>query len=274
MERMELQQQRLERWGQTPQTRITNPAEGADLIERVGLATLFPVSPEIPDLFSAYMGDPEAKTDAKWDSPSGEVYTWRWELGRSEAAFYTAIVRCRPTWVRWSLLPAVLRLRAELRPLEDLYAAGELSRDAYRVGQVLQAAERPLSTGELRSQAGFPTGKSERAAYLKAVEELDIRLLVAKVFSKENEDMYHVWVAARYPQQVEEAVKMTREQALDLFLHAYLPHAAYVVPTVLAKHLSLPEAELRAGLARLAESGYVILVSLPDVKGACYTWNA
>ena len=42
---------------------------------------------------------------AEWDSPAGEVYVWRWALGRKEVAFYSAIVRKRPTWVSWTLLP-------------------------------------------------------------------------------------------------------------------------------------------------------------------------
>src|SRR5256885_14228726 len=56
-------------------------------IERVGVATLSPASPEFPNLFSAYVGDPHTKTDSGWETPSGEVYGWRWTLGRSSAAF-------------------------------------------------------------------------------------------------------------------------------------------------------------------------------------------
>lgn len=264
---------RLECWRQTPQTRIHSSQEAVALIEQVGIATLYPVSSEIPNLFHAYMGDSKAKTDSEWDSPSGEVYTWRWHLGRQEAAFYTVIVRSRPTWVRWDLLPALLRLRGELRPLEELYAAGELSRDAFRIGEALQTAGAALSTGELRRQAGFPTGKSERAAYLKAVEELDTRLLLAKVFSKSDEEMYHALVSARYPQHIQAAEQMTRAQALEQFFLAYLPHARYAMPALLAKHLKLPEAELRASLDHLTQRGCANAVSIPEKKGTYYVWN-
>ncbi|HZT41039.1 MAG TPA: hypothetical protein VFA07_02560 [Chthonomonadaceae bacterium] len=267
------QVRRLECWRQTPETRIQSPQEAVALIEEVGMETLYPVSSEIPNLFSAYMGDPETKTDSEWDSPSGEVYTWRWYLGRQEAAFYTAIVRSRPTWVRWDLLPALLRLRGELRPLEELYEAGKLSRDAFRIGEALQAGGTALSTGELRRQAGFPMGKSERAAYLKAVEELDTRLLLAKVFSKNDEEMYHALVAQQYPQHVQAAEQMTRAQALEQFLLAYLPHAQYALPALLAKHLKLPEAELRAGLEHLTLRGCAAAIPLSE-KDTRYVWNS
>jgi hypothetical protein len=269
----QVEARRRQRWCQTPKTRVAGPEEATRLIERVAIATLFPASSEIPNLFHAYVGDPGAQTSSQWDSPSGHVYGWRWALGRREAAFYSALVRGRPTWISWALFPATLRLCGELRTPDELYDAGEFSGDAYRIAQALDAAGGVLSTGELRRQAGFPTGKSQRAAYLKAVDELDNRLLLAKVFSADDDDMRHALVRARYPEHVAAAEKMTRVDALDAFLTTYLPAAVYAVPTVLAKHLKLPEAELRAGLDRLAEAGQATTLMLPDQKGLCYLWE-
>src|SRR5918911_907993 len=93
---------RRQRWCQTPKTRVAGPEEATRLIERVGIATLFPASPEVPNLFHAYVGDPGAQTSSQWDSPSGHVYGWRWALGRREAAFYSVLVRGRPTWMSWT----------------------------------------------------------------------------------------------------------------------------------------------------------------------------
>jgi hypothetical protein len=219
------------------------------------------------------MGDPEAGTESAWDSPSGEVYTWRWVLGRREVAFYTAIVRDRPTWVSWTLLPAVIRLRGELRALDELHDSGVISPGAYRLGVALEEAGGALSTGELREHAGFPTGKEQRAAYLRAMAELDTRLLVAKVFTSDGDEMSHALVAARYPDHVATAERLSLEQALDQFLTAYLPHAAYAVPAVLARHLKVPEPELRAGLERLAAAGCATPLTLPEIKGLCYAWH-
>ena len=245
-------QQRLQNWCQTPETRLSGDSMAPALIERVGVATLYPVSPEIPNLFSAYVGDPDAKTDSGWDTPSGEVYGWRWTLGRQATAFYTALIRRRPTWIRWSLLPALLRLYGTLRPPDELYEAGQLSADAYRIAQTLEAAAGALSTGELREQAGFLRGASSRAAYLKAVEELETQLLLAKVFLSEGDTMHHTLVRKQYPDQVAAAERMTLDEALDQFLQVYLPQAIYANPPILAKDLKLPKATLHTALERLS----------------------
>lgn len=269
-----LRQMRLERWAQTAASRTPGPDAAADLIERVGIATHYPASPEIPNLLHAYTGDPEARVEASWDSASGHVYTWRWALGKRGAAFYAAIVRKRPTWVAWRLLPAALRLRGETRSAEDLYAAGELSAGARRVAGALAGRTDPVETGELRHAAGYPTGKEHRAAYLRAVEELETRLLLAKVFTGgEDEDgeaaMGHVLVAERWPDACREAAALTRDAAMDALLAAYLPQAAYIAPTPFARHLVLPEPEVRAACERLAASGAARVIAIDGQRGAC-----
>ena len=179
----ELRAQRLAAWRQTAERRIAGPDEGAVLINALGLVTLYPVTPETPNLYHAYVGDPERPTDSKWDSPSGQVYTWRWVLGRQAVACYTVVVRKRPTWIAWDLLPATLRLLSDPRMPDELLHLGIISPEAHRVARALEEAERPLSTSELREAAGFPTGKEQRAAYQKALAELDARLLLTRVFS-------------------------------------------------------------------------------------------
>ncbi len=269
-----LVRRRLTNWRQTEATQLAGSEDAPDLIERLGLVTHFPTSPEVPNLFHAFMGDPEATVDSGHDSPSGHVYTWRWTLGGQKVAFYGTIVRNRPTWARWSLLPALLRLRGEIRTASELYEAGELSHNALRIAEALEASEGALSTGELRQEADFPTGKEQRAAYLKALDELDRRLLVAKIFSADSTDMSHALVSMRYPDARAAAVKLTRGAALDELLQAYLPYAVYVVPNTLAKHLGLPEPELRAMLERMEAERMLSAATLPGTKGTCYVWRA
>lgn len=265
---------RLRNWCQTPDTRIPDPAAAAVLIERLGIATLYPVSPEVPNLFHAYLGNHEAKTDSAWDTPSGEVYAWRWDLGRMEAGFYTAIVRGRPTFVSWELLPAMLRLRGELRTSDELYDLGALSDGAYRIVQALEQSDGVLGTGELRQAANFPTGKEHRAAYLKAVEELDTRLILAKVFSPDDTEMRHTLVATRYRRQLDEAETLKEDDALDRVLLAYAPPAVYIVPTVLARHLKLAEDRLTAALERLRARELMRLDTIAGHKGDVYVWTS
>lgn len=267
-----LHARRLACWRQTPDTHLADAAAAVPLINQLGLVTLYPVSPEIPNLYHAYVGDPNRPTDSKWDSPAGQVYSWRWTLGRQKVAFYTALVKKRSTWVSWALLPAVLRLWGELRMPDELYDTGVITLEAYRIARALDDAGHPLSTGELRERAGFPTGKEQRAAYLKAVEEVETRLLLAKVFEEGEDDAFHALVADRYREHMDAADRMTRDDALNAFLSAYLPSAVYALPVPLARHLKLPEADLRAALERLVAAEHAARASFDDVKGQCYMW--
>jgi hypothetical protein len=265
-------QQRLHNWCQTPGTRLPGDHMAPAFIERVGVATLYPASPEIPNLFWAYLGDHGARNDSGWDTPSGEVYTWRWKVGRKSAAFYTALIRRRPTWIRWSLLPAILRLCGSLRPPEELYEVGLLSGSAYRIAQTLEAAAGALGTGELREQAGFPRGAPSRAAYLKAVEELETHLLLAKVFLSEGDAMHHTLVRKQYPDLVAAAERLSLDEALEQFLQVYLPQAVYANPTILARDLKLPTAALYAAFEGLVATGKVVPLPL-TANSSGYMWH-
>ena len=264
--------QRLANWRQTPETKLPGPDEAPELIDRLGMVTLFPASPEVPNLYHAYMGDPDRKTDAKYDSPSGEVYTWRWSLGHKAAAFYTTLVKKRPTWISWPLVPALLRLIAETRTAEELYQAGELSEAARRIARALSENGGVLNTGDLRKKADFPTGKEYRAAYLKAVEELERRGYLAKVFSEreDDEEMYHAFIPVRYTDKLDAARQMSETEARRQLLESYLSHAIYVLPVTLAKHLELPKGSFAAELEQLCTEGRVKKYASPDLKEPCY----
>ncbi|HEX9039139.1 MAG TPA: hypothetical protein VF808_19315 [Ktedonobacterales bacterium] len=287
----ELRARRLSAWRQTAERRIAGPDEGAELIETLGLVTLYPVTPETPDLYHAYVGDPDRPTDSKWDSPSGQVYTWRWILGRRESACYTIVVKKRPTWIAWDLLPAVLRLLSDPRMPDELLHLGVISPDAFRVAHALEEAERPLSTSELREAARFPTGKDQRAAYQKALAELDARLLLTRVFSSdaraasdpapaagetagegEMVGMGHTLFSVSYRAQVDAAERLTREQALDQALSRYLPGAVWATTRPLSRALGIPQPELDAALSRLELQRKTRPLALKEIAGPAWLW--
>ncbi len=287
----ELRARRLGAWRQTAERRIVGPDEGAELIGALGLVTLYPVTPEAPNLYHAYVGDPDRPTDSKWDSPSGQVYTWRWALGRREAACYTVVARKRPTWIAWDLLPAILRLLSDPRMPDELLHLGIISPEAHRVAQALEEAGRPLSTSELREAARFPVGKEQRAAYQKALAELDARLLLARVFSPdaraasdpapaegessgegEMTGMGHALFSVSYREHVDAAERMTREQALDQLLTRYLPGAIWVATKPLSRALGLPQPELDAALARFQERGQAQPLTLAEIRAPAWLW--
>jgi hypothetical protein len=255
MDLQNLERSRQVNWGQTPESKCPQVDCAPALIDRLGIVTHYPTSPELPNLLHAYTGSPDTRVQSEWDSASGDVYTWRWLLGRRNAGFYTAIVQKRPTWVAWSLLPAVLCLRSDSRAIDEIYDTGDMSAEAYRVARALEDAGSPVGTGDLRQAAGFPVGKAQRNAYLKAVAELDGKLLVAKVFSDADEDMRHVLVSTRYPEHVASAEGLSPEAALRQILEHYLPHAAFVRPAPFAKAMGISIVALLAALDEMARAG-------------------
>jgi hypothetical protein len=248
--------ERLANWCQTPDTRIPDAEVAAEFIARVGLATVFAVSPEIPDLFHAHMGDPDARTEMEWDSPSGLVYSWRWVLGRKKAGFYGTVVRKRPTFVCWSLLPIVLRLWGDLRPPDELFDLGVISAEAYRICEVIERSDRPLSTGEIRREAGFPTGKDYSKAYHKAIDELGSRMVITTEFPADDAggegSKHHGLTYSRHPEAMADADRLRFDDAMEEFLRVYLRSAVYVVPKSLARDLKVPVQSLTESLERIS----------------------
>jgi len=257
MDFQQLKKQRLRSWCQDGEHRVPDPTAAVEFIRRHGVATLYAASPEVPNLFWAYMSEPDAKSEAKWDSPSGHVYGWRWDLGRSAAAFYGALVSKKPTWIAWDVLSTVLGFAMDRREPEAQYADGMLSNEAIRIVRAFEGTAGVLSTKDLRQRAGFPTGKAERAAYLRGVEELDSRLLLAKIFDVggEGDDMSHALVRVKYESQVAEALQLSPEKALESFLGRYLPQAIYIEPKVFTKHLRLSAATMDAAIEGLVGLG-------------------
>lgn len=256
LELEELQARRRRNWRQVPEASVPTSEEARAFIDEVGLVTLYAASPEFPSLYQAHMGDPNPPTFATWDSPSGFVYTWRWELGRPHAAFYGVVVAKKPTWIAFDRLPTVLGALMERRTPQELYEAGELSADGLRVAEAFTGTEGVLSTKELRARAGFEKGKESRAAYLKAVEELDARLWLAKRFFGEGEadEMHHALVRTHYAEAAQAGLAMDRTDALTDFLAGHLAHAAYFDPKAVGRHLKVDPAIYAAAIDRLEKN--------------------
>jgi hypothetical protein len=252
-----LKAKRLAKWRQDGSSKIPDPDAAAAFIDEVGICTHYAASSEFPNLFQGYMGDGNAKTTASWDSPSGHVYTWRWALGRKHVAFYGAIVAGKPTWVSWEVLPYLLAACMEMRTPDELYDAGLISEPAYKVASAFDGTDGVLSTKELRERAGFPTGKDNRARYLKALGELESLLLIAKRFGEgpAGEDMNHALVDVHYREFSEKARAGGPEAGLVGLLERYLPGAVFLDPKVFSRHLRLSPEALDAAIGAMVAAG-------------------
>lgn len=250
MDRLDLEERRRTRWRQRPELKVATPEDAVPFIDQMGICTLYPACSEVPNLMHAYVGDPDYKAEAKWDSPSGQIYPWRWILGARQAAYYGVLVGKKPTFVSWRLLPQVLGAFKERRHPEELFALGELSENAMRVARALEEAGRPLATDALRSAAGFPIGKENRNAYLKALEELELKVLVAKRFETEDA-MLHALVDLEYREAADQAHELDPEEALVAVLTKIVHASGFVELKPLARGFRVAEVRMEQALKRV-----------------------
>jgi len=260
----ELQEARKRNWRQVPESRIETPEAAIPFLSEAGIVTLYAASPEFPSLYQAHMGDPNPPSFQTWDSPSGYVYTWRWEIGRPHVAFYGVVVAKKPTWVSFDQLPNVLAALTDRRTPQQAYAAGDLSSNALAVAQAFDGTDGVLSTKDLRARAGFEKGKESRAAYLKAVDELDTRLWLGKRFALEGDgdEMLHALVRSHYQEAHASAMAMTPLEGLTGLLAHHLRSAAYLDPKVIGRHLKVAPPLLSAALDQLTAQGVGHLQSI------------
>ncbi len=85
--------------------------------------------------------------------------------------------------------------------------------------------------------------------------------------------MHHTMVRVRYPDHVAAAEHLSRDDAMDAFLATYLREAVYAAQPTLAKHLSLPPAEVDAGLQRLVSAGHATVTPDPGSREILYLWH-
>jgi len=234
---------RLQLWRQDGRNNLPDSAGAVQLINQMGLVTLYGASPEFPSLLLAHIGRPDYIAEASWDTPAGFVYGWRWDLGKAASAFYSTIVAKKPTWVSWLQLPTVLGALLNRQEPAEFYRSGQLSRDAWKLFEALEGSKEPLTTKELRLAAGFPTGKENRAAYLKAVEELETHLWLAKVFSPsgEGDEMSHGLVSKLYPDAFRKAISTERGDAIRALAKNHLSSSVFIDAAVFTKHLRLDQ---------------------------------
>jgi hypothetical protein len=260
-----LEKHRLRNWRQDGTNSIPNPEAAVDFVNQVGVCPLYKASSEFPNLFQSYVGDPNAKADSGWDTASGEVYSWRWKIGKTDSAFYAAIVGRKPTWVSWPMLPFCLAALMERRTPDELFDLGLISVNAHKIASVLDDAGGVLSTKELRAQAGFPTGKENRNAYLKAVGELESFVLLAKKMApgEDSDDMSHALIPSFYRAQTDKALAMSQHDGLNELVRVYIKFAAYLKPIAFAKSLKLPKEVVletlpELGLKQIEDQGQTI----------------
>jgi hypothetical protein len=156
------------------------------------------------------------------------MWTWAWQwkddLATHRRLYYGKVIRRKPSYVSLTMMPAFYALSGNVGEPDDYlqaYREGRLSMMAKSVYEHILAQGR-TSTWTLRRRY-VPRGESG-ATFHRALDELQGRLLVAKVGEEEEWrngfiwDAFHRWM----PSVVESAASLSAETAAARVLTAYL----------------------------------------------------
>ena len=148
--------------------------ECVQFLDQVGMATVLPGKQALlPCLLWQAQGHRGAFSGE--DAAFHNIWTWKDELPAQRLAFAGRLLGHQVLLVHVRLLPALLGYRGRL-DVAELYAAGELSRDAFRLWQRLGQVGAPQGRKELRMGLGLGDKKGA-GLFDRACRDLE-RLLV------------------------------------------------------------------------------------------------
>lgn len=227
--------------------RVRTAAACRRFVEHLGFCYAFTSGPGgIPGLFDVIA---TRSTDRMWS------WTWSWKdsLVTRRQLYYGRVLRRKPTFIALAYLPAFYALSGNVGEPDDYllaYRAGHLSLLARELYEQIER-EGPLDTWQLRRR--FVSGGESGSRLHRALGELQERFLIAKVAEVEGRGSYaYIWdTFARWmPEVVDQAARITGEEAAGLVLHGYLRIVGATTPRQVADLFHWPPSLLRAAAAR------------------------
>ena len=209
--------------------RVRNPAQLVALVDAFGFVFAFTLragDAPIPACFDHLSTN---DTDRKW----GWMWPWKDELPEAKKLYYGVLLARKPTFVSMKLLPtfyATFGRAGEADDHMDDIRAGRLSDVARRIIEYL-AQNGETQTKRMRNDLGI-TSKEGRAAYGKAIDEVQRLMYVARVravgeFREDYNYTYDLFVR-RYPETVKAAERSTSAEAAAALVERTLELAGAV----------------------------------------------
>jgi hypothetical protein len=231
--------------------RVATPAGAARFIDQVGFCTLFPVkNVSLPSLYFAVAKRPPTG----WDKYAQLIWKWKDELPKKRRAFYAKYLKGKGTFISLKLLPHFLATHGtavEPDEAEAFYKTGRISHDALELWQAL-GKNGALATLELRHACKMETQAGNKR-FKKAMLELQ-GLLIVTHFGAEQET--EAWASNRFelvsrafPRQMEEASKLSAEEARTALAVQYRTLYPSASPVQIARLFGWTKAQAVSALA-------------------------
>ncbi|QOS78279.1 hypothetical protein JNUCC31_26770 [Paenibacillus sp. JNUCC31] len=207
---------------------IVTYEEAVQRIQAVGLLPLAPLFPEYPSLSSITPKE-------NWHQDNDlDPWLWRSRLAEEGVAAYGKFVKKKAILVSREYYPWVHRLLADPRVMEEQYNAGLISREAFKLYEIIEEQE-GIDGRALRSQAGFGA-KEDKKTFDQGLLDLQGISAIVICGTKEKEDLAEgkvAWNSSAYEtsghwmkRQGIEPFEGSVAEASELLLHQLEKHAS------------------------------------------------
>lgn len=246
-------------------------------VEEVGFCFLFPAPGiEMPSLWEAINGRSRDIPKHHHDHALSLSWSWKDSLPSRKQLWYGKLLRGKPMFVSFSLLPAFYALSENYGDLDDYrqqFADGHMSVEAKAIYETL-LAEGPLSTNALRKGANLFGGGDIARRFERGMAELQADLKIVKSGTSDDNRWKYCYVydlLLRWrPGLAAEARAISGRAARQRLLLTYLHNvAAAPLPAVQRLFGWEPETARRTADELLA-TGRLREVSIPDLPPALH----
>jgi hypothetical protein len=246
----EAEDYRDERWLREATRAIDTAFDAERFVERAGFAAcLTDARRSGPSLYVAVCGRRDAILPRNVQKDEEASHTWllKDEVVRRGKVYYGKLARARTLFIA----PRMIRYFNAVWGLRRSEESKRLSRPARAVLRVLRR-EWEMATADLRHDAGV----SDRAAFSRALDELQAAMLVVPAEVYYRPKFTYVWTLAvgRFPDELRRRVG--RDDALREIARCFLDGAGMTIPGELARVTGLSRVDAGRGNRALVAEGY------------------
>jgi hypothetical protein len=248
----EIETYRDRRWRREPESRVEDAQAAEQLIEAVGFCAAMTDSRRAgPSLFIAVCGrrDAHMPRNVQKDPESSLTWLLKDEVMRRGRSYYGKLARGRSTFVARRLIPYFHRLWGVPHGEEAI----RLSSPARTILKILKR-EWELATRDLQKASGI----SERAVFLRAMDELQRALKVIPTDVSYEPTFTYIWAVAESRFQEELAVSVSREESLREVARAFLAGAGMTLRGELARVTGLAAPDAGLGNWALVDEDFAV----------------
>lgn len=246
----EAEEHRDRAWRRDPEHRVETAQDAEGFVEEVGFAWgLLDARTLGPSLYVAVCGRRDARLprNVQKDPEASHAWVLKDEVMRRGRVYYAKLIRGRSMFVARRLVPAFNAVWGLPRKQEG----EELTEAALAILKVLRK-EWEMGTADLRRESGV----SERAAWSRAIDELQRRMKVVpgQVLYEPKFTYIYELAEGRFGSELKQ--KWTRERAVKAIALAYLTGAGMTLRGELSRVTGLPRWETGRANHALVDEGF------------------